>query len=136
MVMDAMRAPVVSNAPEMLDQPILPGWTFGNVVNVSSQNSTSPDTERDIVAEESYGRQLGRIIDALSDVIEERASSEQRTAAMEQLLKLREKVESIKSSSALRRWEQIKSDLAVVKRHDPVQFRRIAAELHDVLAHA
>ena len=35
--------------PQNLVQPILPGWVFGGVVNVTGQNSSAPDTERDIV---------------------------------------------------------------------------------------
>src|SRR5512145_2677242 len=48
-----------SVAPDSLTQPILPGWTFGNVITVTERNSSAPETERAIVAEESYGRQLG-----------------------------------------------------------------------------
>src|SRR5438128_301501 len=59
-------------APQSLNQPVLPGWTFGNVITVTEKNSRSPQTEREIVAEHSYGRQLGRLTQALADLIEER----------------------------------------------------------------
>ena len=36
-------------APQNLNQPINPGWSFGNFI-VNEQNSTAPDSERDIVA--------------------------------------------------------------------------------------
>jgi hypothetical protein len=57
------------------NQPINPGWAFGNVVNVTEQNSSAPGTERDIVASISYGKQLGRITDALAALIAERPKS-------------------------------------------------------------
>src|SRR4051812_6889679 len=40
--------------PESLTQPILPGWTF----NINSNNSSAPETEVEVVARHSYGRQL------------------------------------------------------------------------------
>jgi hypothetical protein len=36
-------------APRNFVQPILPGW-FGSVTNITEQNSSAPDTEREIVA--------------------------------------------------------------------------------------
>ena len=47
--------------PDNLAQPILPGWTF----NINSGNSTAPQTEVDVVAKHSYGRQIGRMSDLL-----------------------------------------------------------------------
>ena len=59
-------------APQTLTQPINPGWSFGNVINVTSSNSSSPDTEREIVSRHSYGRQIGRMMDAIELLLEER----------------------------------------------------------------
>ena len=56
-------------APQVLTQPILPGWTVGNVYNVTENNSTAPQTEQEIVSRHSYGRQLGRMSDALSVLV-------------------------------------------------------------------
>src|SRR5438067_657882 len=67
-----------SLAPHNLDQPILPGWTFGPVLNVNEVNS-SAQTEAQVVQRYSYGRQLGRISDALSTIIDhERLTSDKR----------------------------------------------------------
>ena len=57
-----------SATPQKLNQPILPGWTFGNIISVSERNSSSPDTERRIVDQHSYGRQLGHLMDAMCDL--------------------------------------------------------------------
>ena len=54
-----------SLAPQVLSQPILPGWMFAGSVNVTEENSSSPETEREIVSQYSYGRQLGRITGSL-----------------------------------------------------------------------
>lgn len=48
-------------ALEVLEQPILPGWTFA----INNVNSSAPQTEAEVVAQHSYGRQLGRISDVL-----------------------------------------------------------------------
>ncbi len=56
---DALSSSGSALAPQLLNQPILPGSTFGNVITVTETNSSSPEMERDIVAKESYGRQLG-----------------------------------------------------------------------------
>src|SRR5918993_3209381 len=50
-------------APSQLSQPINPGWSFGNLI-VNESNSSAPSTELAIVAEESYGRQMGKLLDA------------------------------------------------------------------------
>jgi hypothetical protein len=54
-------------APHHLAQPILPSWTF----NIYSSSSTAPQTEVDLVAKHSYGRQIGRMSDVLELLIEE-----------------------------------------------------------------
>ena len=52
-------------APEQLSQPLNPGWVFGNV-SITTRNSGDPETERRITEAVSYGRQLGRMMDALA----------------------------------------------------------------------
>ena len=58
-----------SFAPQALNQPILPGWLFANSINVTEENSSSPETEQEIVAAHSYGQQLGRIMDVVDELI-------------------------------------------------------------------
>ena len=57
------------NAPQHLQQSILP-WTFGALV-VNETNSSNPAAERAIVRKKSYGRQLGRISDAIEFLIKQ-----------------------------------------------------------------
>ena len=54
--------------PQTLVQPILPGWTL----NVNAFNSSAPQTEAEIVQRHSYGRQLGRIAEALAALLDDR----------------------------------------------------------------
>lgn len=89
-MMDRMSCRPGATVPGIFEQPILPGWTFGSVINVTKRNSSAPDTERDIVAAHSYGRQLGRVIEALAVLIKERSESRPDTALI-QLLELHEK---------------------------------------------
>lgn len=92
-------------APKNLAQSILPGWIFANTVSISEKNSSAPEVEGDIVSEVSYGRQLGRIIEALSDLINERPIS-QRSKKMQDFLSLSEKIERINLESTERRLDK------------------------------
>jgi hypothetical protein len=117
-----------------LTQPINPGWTFGNVISVTEQNSSSPDTERDIVAAESYGRQLGRVMDALTELVSELPQSTQQKPAIKDLVALHDKIEKIKSKSAARRLDRVAADLAELRTKDVSEYRRVVQELRSALA--
>jgi hypothetical protein len=119
-------------APQNFVQPILPGWEVGNVYNVTEKNSGAPDTERDIVAQRSYGRQLGWVIDAVAALIEDQPE-EKRAKAFQQLLKLREDIEGFKAEAAARRLKHAASDLATLQAKKPDEYKRVAAELREVL---
>src|SRR5215210_1170331 len=95
-------------APQPLTQPILPGWSFGNIT-VNEQNSRSPQTERAIVEEHSYGRQLGRITDALVALIDERPQERPRNKVFDDLLALRASIEAIKARGAEGRLERLEA---------------------------
>jgi hypothetical protein len=107
-------------APSELSQPILPGWTFGNVT-VNEQNSSAPATEREIVAEESYGRQIGKLLDAVATLIAERGNSPQ-PEALTDLIALQTRVDEIKTRAAKRRLDQVQQDLRRLKDHDRVAY--------------
>ena len=113
-------------------QPINPGWTFGNLI-VNDQNSSAPDTERDIISVESYGRQLGRVIDALAELIKERPKSAPQKLALNELVALRDKIEKIKSKSAERRLDRITADLAELRKSDKSEYRRVVQKLRKAL---
>ena len=116
------------------DQPINPGWTFGNLISVTEQNSSAPDTECEIVATESYGRQLGRVIDALVELIAERPKPTQQKPAIKELVALRDKIEKIKSRSAAHRLDRVAADLTALRTGDNPEYRRVVQKLREALA--
>jgi hypothetical protein len=120
-------------APNKLDQQINPGWTFGNLISVTEQNSSSPDTERAIVAAHSYGRQLGRVIDALAALIDELPDSQRQDTAFAEFTNLRNEIETIKSRAAARRLDHFAADLAELRNTDKPEYQRVAKELRAIL---
>jgi hypothetical protein len=54
-----------------------------------------PLTEHRIVAEHSYGRQLGRVMDAVAALIEERPGNLPGNKAFDELLALRDTIEKL-----------------------------------------
>ena len=120
-------------APNKLDQQINPGWTFGNLISVTEQNSSAPDTEREIVAVQSYGRQLGRVIDAVTALIADLPESRQRSPAFAQLVDLRDKIDAIKAGSAARRLDRFAADLVELRKTDQAEYRRVVEKLQTIL---
>ncbi len=109
-------------------QPILPGWSFGNIT-VTEQNSSAPDVEHDIVAEHSYGRQLGRIMQALIVLIDERPNGAKEQKAFSELVKLDNQIKKIKREAAVRRLERVKSDLEILKTDKPDEYQALLSDL-------
>jgi hypothetical protein len=116
-------------APQFLTQPILPGWTF----NINSNNSTAPQTEVDVVAKHSYGRQLGRISDALAALIEERPRKTPKDKRLAAFLEMKQDIDEVKEHAAAARVRQIINDLAVIKVLDKPEFDRLREGLRDTL---
>jgi hypothetical protein len=85
------------------------------------------------VAVESYGSQLGRVIDALAELIKEQPEATQHKPALRALTALRNKVERIKSQSAAHRLERIAADLAQVKGTSKSEYQRLSQKLRDAL---
>ena len=121
------------SAPQNLSQPILPGWVLGGVVNVNERNSSSPDTERDIVAAHSYGDQLNRIMDVLAALIAELPPAKRATVPFQKFSELRQDIERVKLQAATRRLDRVASDLATLKAARPDEYRRMATRLRVVL---
>jgi hypothetical protein len=115
-------------APDTLMQPILPGWTL----NINSNNSSSPQTEVDVVSRHSYGRQIGRIADALEALIE-RQGKPSADARFAEFLKLKQGIDAVKQASAIARIEQLKKDLESLKTRNRADYERARAALREVL---
>jgi hypothetical protein len=120
-------------APPSFEQSILPGWVFGDVT-ITEQNSSAPDTERAIVGAQSYGRQLGRITDALALLIAGLPETDQHAKAFEEFARMREEVNDIKIQAASRRLDRVAADLAALKETKPEESERLAAKLRAALS--
>src|SRR3954452_25600535 len=116
-------------APNYLDQPILPGWTF----NINSNNSSSPQTEASVVAKHSYGRQLGRMADALELLIDEQRGGARQDKRFTDFLTMKHEIDEVKRDAAAARLEQIPKDLALLKTQDETQYKRVREALVQAL---
>ena len=118
-------------APQTLLQPINPGWTFGNLIQVTEQNSTAPDTEQAIVRRHSYGRQIGRVMDAV-DLLLERADADTRAdARAEDFEALQREVAAIKRERAVERLRGLRDELISLRREQPEAWRELQALLRE-----
>jgi hypothetical protein len=133
--MSAWASPSLSLAPQALNQPILPGWLFANRINVTEENSSSPETEREIVAVHSYGQQIGRIIDVLNELIKEQPAGALDAQSVRRFDELRDDTERIKARLASKRVKQAISDLAEIKQRNPDEYQHLATELRRILDH-
>ncbi|MBI5439716.1 MAG: hypothetical protein HY900_00720 [Deltaproteobacteria bacterium] len=133
---EMLKACASAVAPRELNQPILPGWAIGNVITVTGRNSTAPETERDVVAQHSYGRQLGRIGDALAVLIEERPSSAPVGKELLEFRKMHDEIREVKKETAVRRLERIVSDLDRLRAESPEEHRRLVSDLWNELKKA
>ena len=116
-------------APDNLVQPILPGWTF----NINSANSTSPQTEAEVVARHSYGRQIGRMADALELVLVERYGKASEDKRVADFLNMKREIDQVKQDAAAARIEQITKDLAFLKTRGEGQYARLRDALREAL---
>jgi hypothetical protein len=115
--------------PDNFTQPILPGWTL----NINSNNSTAPQTEAEVVAKHSYGRQLGRMSDALELLIEERHGRTPEDKRFADFLTMKQEIDKVKQDAAAARVERIVKDLALLKAQDQEQYVRLRDALREAL---
>ena len=111
-------------APNTLVQPILPGWTL----NVNAFNSSAPQTEAEVVSKHSYGRQLGRISDALEVLVQARdpKGSDDR---FDDFRAMKAEIDAIKAGNAEARVARLLADLDLLKVLDPDAHARLKDEL-------
>lgn len=112
-------------------QPILPGWSFGNLT-VNAANSSAPATEVAIVARESYGRQLGRLMDAVNVLIQRQGGAGGDTA-LKELVELRDRIEDIKTANVASHLQRVAQDLAHLKTHDKRAYKDAVRTLRAML---
>jgi hypothetical protein len=116
-------------APDNLAQSILQGWTL----NINSNNSTAPQTEVEVLAKHSYGRQLGRMSDALELLIVERHGRTPEDKRFAEFLTMKQEIDKVKQDAAAARVERIVKDLALLKAQDQEQYVRLRDALREAL---
>lgn len=121
---------VLFAAPQQLYQPIFSGWSL---LTVNETNSSAPDTEARIVARDSYGRQLGYLLDALSALISERPEHLPSVDAFERLKELRSRIDATKKDAAIARLNRVRNDLLLLKEKDHDEYERQIASLKAAL---
>jgi hypothetical protein len=119
--------------PQHLTQPILPGWTVAPVVTINGVNSSAPQTEVEVVQRHSYGRQLGRMADALQALIEERDQAAPGDERFTVFADMKNEIDDVKLDAAAARVDQLRADLATLKGARPAEYRRLRDALGTVL---
>jgi hypothetical protein len=123
--------PWLQSSGSIFSQPILPGWS--PTLNINSNNSTSPQTEVAVVEKHSYGRQLGRISEALRVLILEQHRKGPADGPIGQFLAMLKEIDQVKTDSAVERLEQIASDLALLKEKNAAEYSRLRDALSAAL---
>ena len=72
-------------------------------------------------------------MDVLDELIRKQPAGSLGAGPVREFAELRNDIEMIKARQAANRAEQMITDLAAVKRHDPDEYQRLAAELRKVL---
>jgi hypothetical protein len=120
---------VWQGAPDHLVQPILPGWTF----NINSTNSSSPQTEADVLARHSYGRQIGRMADVLEMLVVDKFGKDPKDPRLTDFLAMKHEIDQVKQNAAAARIEQITKDIALLKTRDEAEYVRLRDALREAL---
>lgn len=124
-------AQAFSLAPRQLTQPINPGWTFGNLIQVTEQNSSAPGTEQAIVQRHSYGRQIGRMMDAVGLLLEHADTATRNDARAKEFAALQRDVLAIKREQSAARVQRLREELVNLRRDHPGAWRELRALLRE-----
>ena len=116
-------------APQQLTQPINTGWTFGNLIQVNESNSSAPDTEQQIVSRHSYGRQIGRTMDAVALLLEHAESATREDPRATEFGALQRDVLAIKREQATARLRRLREELSSLRRDHPEAWRELSTWL-------
>jgi hypothetical protein len=96
-----------------VDERFNNGWTFGNLI-VTTANSKAPDIEREVVSRNSYGRQLGRLTDAVVAIAHRLEMQKHKDVAP--LIQLAAEIDEIKKKAKRERCDELLDELKELKR--------------------
>jgi hypothetical protein len=122
--------------PDTLTQAINP-WSA--VINVNSNNSAAPETERAVLAKHSYGRQLGRSSDVVALLIRridasERPLSGEDRRAIGDFEQMKREIDELKAESARQRVDRLVAEAELLERSDPAAFGELRQRLRGLMA--
>ena len=129
---EAMRS-VPQSMPQSFMQAINPGRNFGPTFTLNRGNSSAPQTEVEVLQRHSYGRQLGRISEALELLIEERARTSPKDKRVDDFLKMKAEIDAVKLDTAAARVDGLRADLAALKKSRPAEYKKLKDALRKVL---
>ena len=110
-------------APGNLNQPILPGWSFGNV---SLNYAGNAEIEKDVVEKvASFGKQLGIITDAVLALADGKPTEDK---AIARLRDIATKIEQLKNQNKASLADQARGAMQRLEKAEPATAARIAAE--------
>jgi hypothetical protein len=113
--------PSINFAPERLWQPINPGWNFGNVT-INSNNSSAPELEQTIVSRHSYGRQIGRLVEAVEALLDA-VPAVKKTDAGQDFIELANELKKIRAEARQTRLDKLRDQLRELKDQDEAAWR-------------
>jgi hypothetical protein len=132
-----LRAPLSGDVSQDIETSLI--RSFGEqlgFININASQAGDPELERRIVEQvASYGRQLGRVLDALDVLIRHGAPRElsaQDQRKLEELRALREEVEAVKARAAAARIDRLVGAVRAL-RSDPDANRDALGRLRDAL---
>lgn len=130
--MSAVIAPTwpwpVNFAPDWLNQSFNNGWTFGNVIQVTNQNSSAPEVEKEVVSQHSYGRQIGRLMEAVV-AISEAVPAAENDPRVKDLMALAGEIEQIKKEAQQKRSAELLHELQTLKNTDKQAWAKLMKSL-------
>jgi len=110
-------------APGNLNQPILPGWSFGNI---SVNYAGNVEIEKDVVEKvASFGKQLGIITEAVLALADGKPKNDK---AIVRLREIAAKIEELKNQNKASLADQAREALVRLEKAEPATARRIAAQ--------
>ena len=117
-------------APDWLAQSFNNGWTFGNVIQVTNQNSSAPEVEREVVSQYSYGKQIGQIMEAVV-VISKAVPAVAKNAEVKKLIAMAEDIDRLKDKARQQRLNDLVKELQALKSTDQQEWAKLMALLED-----
>lgn len=114
-------------APEQLWQPINPGWSFGNVI-VNHGNSSAPQVEQAVLSRYSYGRQIGRLMDAVESLVDALPPAQREQPALKRFKQLAQEVCELKKENRAQRLRRLRVELAELRNSDPEGWAALMGE--------